>query len=139
MSGAAGSAAARTRHGIFILLRRLRVPLSILILVYAMAVAGFTLVPGIDPQGRPWHMSLLQAFYFVSFLGTTIGLGEIPQPFSDLQRLWATAAIYGTVGGLALRDRCVVQRAAVDYKRVSCMQGVRLEAMFPQWLEVDGY
>jgi Trk K+ transport system NAD-binding subunit len=89
--------AQRTRHGIFVLLRRLRVPLSILILVYAVAVVGFTLVPGTDPQGRPWQMSFLHAFYFVSFLGTTIGLGEIPHPFSDLQRLWATAAIYGTV------------------------------------------
>ena len=45
----------------------------------------------------PWRMGFLHAFYFVSFLGTTIGLGEIPYPFSDAQRLWATASIYGTV------------------------------------------
>ena len=90
-------AAPRARHGIFILLRRLRVPLAVLIVVYAVAVAGFTLIPGIDAQGRPWAMSFLQAFYFVSFLGTTIGLGEIPHPFSDTQRLWATATIYGSV------------------------------------------
>ena len=87
----------RPRHGIFILLRRLRMPLAALVLVYAVAVLGFTLVPGTDPQGRPWTMSFLHAFYFVSFLGTTIGLGEIPYPFSDPQRLWATASIYGTV------------------------------------------
>lgn len=87
----------RTRHGIFILLRRLRVPLMVLIGVYAVAVCGFTLIPGVDPNGQPWRMSFLHAFYFVSFLGTTIGLGEIPFPFSDAQRLWATAAIYGTV------------------------------------------
>lgn len=90
-------AAPRSRHGIFILLRRLRVPLAALIGVYAVAVLGFTLIPGVDPQGLPWTMSFLHAFYFVSFLGTTIGLGEIPYPFSDAQRLWATAAIYGTV------------------------------------------
>lgn len=87
----------RTRHGIFILLRRLRLPMAMLVSVYAVAVLGFTLVPGIDPQGQPWRMSFLHAFYFVSFLGTTIGLGEIPYPFSDVQRLWATASIYGTV------------------------------------------
>ena len=87
----------RTRHGIFILLRRLRAPLAVLICIYAVAVLGFTLVPGLDPAGRPWRMSFLHAFYFISFLGTTIGLGEIPYPFSDLQRLWATASIYGTV------------------------------------------
>lgn len=89
--------ASRTRNGIFILLRRLRKPLIVLLVVYAVAVLGFTLVPGVDPDGRPWTMSFLHAFYFVSFLGTTIGLGEIPFPFSDAQRLWATAAIYGTV------------------------------------------
>lgn len=87
----------RPRHGIFILLRRLRQPLIVLILVYAVAVFGFTVVPGTDPTGQPWTMSFLHAFYFVSFLGTTIGLGEIPYPFSDAQRLWATASIYGAV------------------------------------------
>lgn len=85
------------QHGIFILLRRLRLPLSILILVYAVSVLGFTLVPGVDPRGEPWSMNFLHAFYFVSFLGTTIGLGEIPYPFSDAQRLWATGSIYATV------------------------------------------
>lgn len=90
-------AAPRTRLGIFILLRRLRLPLTVLIIVYAVAVGGFTLIPGTDPGGQPWTMGFLHAFYFVSFLGTTIGLGEIPYPFSDAQRLWATAAIYGTV------------------------------------------
>ena len=89
--------ASRARHGIFILLRRLRKPLVVLIGVYAVAVLGFTLVPGVDPEGRRWTMSFLHAFYFVSFLGTTIGLGEIPFPFTDAQRLWATASIYGTV------------------------------------------
>ena len=87
----------QTANGIFILLRRLRRPMIVLVVGYAVAVLGFTLVPGIDPLGRPWRMSFLHAFYFVSFLGTTIGLGEIPYPFSDAQRLWATASIYATV------------------------------------------
>lgn len=87
----------QTRHASFLLLRRLRRPLVALILVYAVAVLGFTLVPGQQPDGTPWTMSFLHAFYFVSFLGTTIGLGEIPHPFTDAQRLWATASIYGTV------------------------------------------
>ncbi len=85
------------RNGIFLLLRRLRLPLMALLIVYGVSILGFTLVPGVDPQGRPWSMSFLHAFYFVSFLGTTIGLGEIPYPFVDAQRLWATASIYGTV------------------------------------------
>ena len=89
--------ARRIQPGLFLLLRRLRQPLIVLIVVYAVAVFGFTVVPGVDAEGQPWRMSFLHAFYFVSFLGTTIGLGEIPQPFSDAQRLWATASIYATV------------------------------------------
>ncbi len=87
----------RAGPGVFLLLRRLRAPLVVLILVYAVSVIGFTLVPGTDPQGRPWRMDFLHAFYFVSFLGTTIGLGEIPYPFSGAQRLWAVWSIYSTV------------------------------------------
>ncbi|MEO9101201.1 MAG: NAD(P)-binding protein [Burkholderiaceae bacterium] len=94
---APASGAGRAGWGVFLLLRRLRRPLAVLISVYAVIVLGFTLVPGVDPQGRVWYMSFLDAFYFVSYLGTTIGLGEIPQPFSGTQRLWATASIYSTV------------------------------------------
>ena len=87
----------RVQRGVFILLRRLRVPLILLIGVYAVAIVGFTLVPGRTPDGQPWQMSLFHAVYFVSFLGTTIGLGEIPYSFSDAQRLWALLSIYTTV------------------------------------------
>jgi voltage-gated potassium channel len=108
------------------LMRRLRRPLVVLICVYAVSVLGFTLIPGVAPDGRPWQMSFLHAFYFVSFLGTTIGLGEIPYPFSDAQRLWATASIYATVvawlyaiGGLfaVLQDpmfRRILHESGVD-------------------------
>ena len=91
------AAPGRSRYGLFILLRRLRYPLAFVVLAYAVAVFGFTLVPGIDPDGEPWTMNFLDAFYFVSILGTTIGLGEVPHPFSELQRLWGTFAIYATV------------------------------------------
>jgi Trk K+ transport system NAD-binding subunit len=87
----------RARPGAFLLLRRLRAPLVVLITVYTAAIIGLTLVPGNPVDGRPAHMGLFHAFYFVSFLGTTIGLGEIPAPFSDAQRLWASFSIYATV------------------------------------------
>lgn len=86
-----------SRDGVFLLLRRLRAPLICLILVYSVAVTGLVLIPGVTPAGETWRMSFLHAFYFISFLGTTIGLGEIPHPFSDLQRLWVTGTIYTTV------------------------------------------
>ncbi len=82
---------------VFVLLRRLHSPLIVLILVYAVSILGFTLIPGVDDQGRPWRMDFFHAFHFVSFMGTTIGFGEIPYPFTDAQRLWATVSIYATV------------------------------------------
>jgi voltage-gated potassium channel len=81
----------------FLMLRRLRGPLIILILVYALAVIGLVLIPGVDDQGEPWRMSFFHAFYFVSFMGSTIGFGEIPYPFTDAQRFWVLGSIYFSV------------------------------------------
>lgn len=82
---------------LFLVLRRMRVPLLVLSTVYATATLGFTLIPGVDDQGNPWHMDFFHAFYFVSFMGSTIGFGEIPYAFSETQRLWAIVCIYLTV------------------------------------------
>ena len=81
----------------FLVLRRLRTPLILLIVVYAIATFGMTLIPGLDPDGQPWKMSFFHAFYFVSFMGTTIGFGEIPYPFTDAQRVWVLICIYTSV------------------------------------------
>lgn len=81
----------------FLVLRRLRVPLVIIISVYSVATLGMTLIPGTTPNGEVWHMSFFHAFYFVSFMGTTIGFGEIPYPFNDGQRAWVLVCIYTSV------------------------------------------
>ncbi len=81
----------------FLVLRRLRTPLILLISVYAIASLGMTLIPGVDPNGDVWHMSFFHAFYFVSFMGTTIGFGEIPYAFTDAQRAWVLVCIYTSV------------------------------------------
>ena len=81
----------------YLLLRRLRAPLLVIICVYAVSILGFVLIPGVDDQGNPWRMNFFHAFYFVSFMGTTIGFGEIPYAFTDAQRMWAIVAIYATV------------------------------------------
>ncbi len=81
----------------YLLLRRLRMPLLVLISVYSVSILGFVLIPGQDDHGNVWDMSFFHAFYFVSFMGSTIGFGEIPYPFTDAQRFWAIIAIYGTV------------------------------------------
>ena len=81
----------------YLLLRRLRLPLLVLISVYSISILGFVLIPGQDDQGNVWEMSFFHAFYFVSFMGSTIGFGEIPYEFTNAQRFWAIVAIYGTV------------------------------------------
>ena len=72
----------------------------VLIVIYALSTLGLTLVPGIDAQGQPTlPMSFFHAFYFVSYTATTIGFGELPNAFSDAQRMWVTVCIYLSVVG----------------------------------------
>ncbi len=82
---------------IFLILRRMRAPLLSLILVYAVSVLGMVLIPGQDANGNPVSMSFFHAFYFVSYTATTIGFGEIPNSFTDPQRLWTLVVIYASV------------------------------------------
>ncbi|HCS92091.1 MAG: potassium transporter TrkA [Thiohalocapsa sp. PB-PSB1] len=81
----------------FLVFRRMRWPLLVLVITYAVAMLGMVLIPGQDADGNPWHMDFFYAFYFVSFMSTTIGFGEIPFEFSDAQRIWVTLCIYVTV------------------------------------------
>ncbi|HSQ70067.1 MAG TPA: potassium channel family protein [Steroidobacteraceae bacterium] len=82
-------------------LRRLRAPIILLVVVFAIGIVGLVLIPGVDEQGRPWRMSVFQAFYFMTYTASTIGFGEIPQGFTDRQRLWVTAIIFASVFGWA--------------------------------------
>ncbi|HIE56365.1 MAG TPA: potassium transporter TrkA, partial [Chromatiaceae bacterium] len=82
---------------VFLILRRMRRPLLTLVVVYAISIIGLVLIPGQDAEGNPWRMSFFHAFYFISYMSTTIGFGEIPHEFSDAQRAWVTLSIYLTV------------------------------------------
>ncbi|WP_415900268.1 potassium channel family protein [Neptuniibacter sp. QD48_11] len=82
---------------IYLFLRRLRVPLITLIVVYSISVLGFVLIPGEDDQGNVYRMDFFHAVYFVSFMGSTIGFGEIPYEFTSAQRMWTLLCIYATV------------------------------------------
>ena len=75
----------------------MRQPLLTLVVTYAIAILGLTLIPGVDADGNAWHMNFFHAFYFVSYMATTIGFGEIPHEFSDAQRMWVTFSVYATV------------------------------------------
>lgn len=80
-----------------LVLRRMRIPLLVLIASYSISILGFVMIPGIDENGQRWHMNFFDAIYFVSYMATTIGFGELPQPFSAAQRMWTTVTIYLSV------------------------------------------
>ena len=86
---------------VFLVLRRMRTPLIILILIFSVSVLGLTLVPGQDAAGRSARLGFFDAFYFMSYTATTIGFGELPNAFTDAQRLWVILSIYLTVIGWA--------------------------------------
>lgn len=78
-------------------LRRMRAPLILLVSSYAISIAGLVLIPGRTAEGAVWHFDFLHAFYFVAYMGSTIGFGEIPHAFSPGQRLWVSLCIFLTV------------------------------------------
>ncbi len=86
---------------IFLVMRRMRAPLIILIVIFSVSVLGLSLIPGVDAEGRPARLTIFDAFYFVSYTATTIGFGELPWPFTTVQRMWVTATIYLSVIGWA--------------------------------------
>lgn len=105
---------------LLLVVRRMRAPLVTIILVYAVSVLGLAMIPGVDADGRPAApMSIFHALYFVSYTATTIGFGEVPDAFSNAQRMWTIGVIHMTVIGwtwavltlIALFNDAAFQRA----------------------------
>jgi voltage-gated potassium channel len=82
---------------IWLTMRRLRTPLILLILVYSLSVFGMVMIPAEDAAGNPVQVSYLDAIYFVAILATTIGFGEVPDAFTDAQRLYVFAILFPNV------------------------------------------
>src|SRR5688572_3615028 len=97
----AAHSAAQASATIFLILRRMRAPLIVLIVIFSVSVLGLTVIPGQDAEGNPLEMGFFDAFYVMSYTATTIGFGEIPYPFTYNQRMWVTISIYLTVIGWA--------------------------------------
>ena len=97
----AATSAAQASATIFLILRRMRAPLIVLIVIFSVSVLGLTVIPGQDADGDPMRMGFFDAFYVMSYTATTIGFGEIPYPFTYSQRMWVTISIYLTVIGWA--------------------------------------
>lgn len=88
-------------EAIFLVLRRMRFPLVVLITIFSVSMLGMSLIPGVDANGKPWHMTLFDAFYFTAYTATTIGFGELPNTFTTAQRMWVSLVIFASVTGWA--------------------------------------
>ena len=97
---------------IFLVLRRMRTPLIVLIAIYAISVLGLTLIPGQDADGKPWSMGFFHAFYFMSYTATTIGFGEIPHAFTDAPAPVGHVLHLPHGDRLGVRDRHAARAAA---------------------------
>ena len=140
------SRAPQTSTSIFLVLRRMRMPLILLIVVFAVSVLGLSLIPGEDAEGRPVRMSIFDSFYFMSYTATTIGFGEIPYPLTHPQRLWVTFSIFLSVIGWAyaigtLLVRVLARTDSTESMMVWLMVSIALGSTllaWPQWVPVRG-
>ncbi|WP_428025169.1 potassium channel family protein [Arcobacter sp.] len=84
---------------LWIVLLRMRIPFIVIIVTYTIAMVGLLLIDGVDDKGNVYHMSIFDAFYFITYTATTIGFGETPYAFTYPQKLWVSFSIYLTVLG----------------------------------------
>ncbi len=77
----------------------MRIPFLVIIVTFSISIIGLMLIEGRDANGNPYHMNFFDAFYFVSYMASTIGFGEAPYEFTYPQRMWVSACIYLTVIG----------------------------------------
>lgn len=80
---------------VFLVLRRMRMPLVVVVSVFAVMTFGLSVMPGTEENPDP--LTVFDAFYVISYTGLTIGYGEVPHEFSYMQRVWVTLTIYASV------------------------------------------
>ncbi|WP_153108968.1 NAD-binding protein [Propionivibrio limicola] len=127
---------------LFVILRRLRRPLIVLVLAYAVSVWGLVLIPGVDAEGNSVRLGFFHALYIVSYTATTIGFGEIPHAFTDAQRAWTVFCIYATVvswayalGSIFHLSQDQTFRDAITRRRFAA----RVAAMQESFIVIVGY
>lgn len=83
-----------TTEVIFLLMRRMRGPLIVVITTFSFCTAGMMFMPGVDPQGNPHRQNVFDAFYQMTITLTTVGFTEAPHPFTYPQRMWMSMSIF---------------------------------------------
>ena len=85
---------------LFILLRRLRQPLLLLVVILTIATLGMSQIDGVDFDGNPRRLTVFESFYFMTYTAATVGYTEL-FPYTSAQRMWVTGSIYAGVLGWA--------------------------------------
>lgn len=85
---------------LMILMRRLRLPLLILVAILTISTFGLSQIDGVDFDGNPRRLTVFEAFYFMTYTAATVGYTEL-FPYTSAQRLWVTGSIYAGVLGWA--------------------------------------
>ena len=83
-----------TTEVIFLIMRRMRIPLIVVITTFSFCTAGMMLMPGADADGNPYRLNIFDAFYQMTITLTTVGYTEAPYPFSYPQRMWLAMSIF---------------------------------------------
>jgi voltage-gated potassium channel len=78
----------------FVLLRRMRRPLIVVIVVFSICSAGMSMMPGTDKDGQPYKLTLFDSIYQMAITLTTVGYSEVPYSFSYPQKMWLTLALF---------------------------------------------
>jgi len=84
---------------LWLILQRMRTPFLVIIVTYTVSIIGLLLIDGVDAEGKPYQLTIFDAFYFISYTATTIGFGETPYTFTYPQRIWVSMSIFFTVTG----------------------------------------
>ncbi len=83
-----------TTEVIFLIMRKMRAPLIVVITTFSFCTVGMMLMPGVDPQGNPYRLNIFDAFYQMTITLTTVGFTEAPHAFSYPQRMWMSLSIF---------------------------------------------
>lgn len=118
----------------YLVMRRMRFPILLIIAAFAVTTAGYTMIPGTDELGNLIApLNPFEAFYVVVYTATTIGFGEIPIPFNAAQRMWTiftvlvtvstwTYSMFGIIGLLQDKAFSETLRAARFTRRVKTIR-----------------
>ena len=79
---------------IFLIMRRMRVPLIVVVTTFTFCTIGMMFMPGVDLDGNPYRHTAFDAFYQMTITLTTVGFTEAPYPFSYPQRMWMSMSIF---------------------------------------------